>query len=899
MPPVNEVMKPDDREVSGAEERTQARAGSHGDAAGTGRTAWEVWAERELADADKRGAAVDAAAAALLLGASPIAAAVAARLNAGTKVPAGEVRALWEELQTLDRVAVELRTVRPSGDLTEAGLAELNRQYQARFQAVRDIYALAVGAVTDGSVKAAGAVAGSPAASPPGPSMREFFADNSIVIISIAGAFLLIVATLLFEIYGTTGFGGEVRFTGVLALNLSFGVAGYLCLGRSRLRLVGQTYLAIFALMAPLTVAAAWVFLTLESRGISREFALGVGGLGCSILYAVLALRLGSRGYAALSMVALAAGWTGLLGWANAGIWMGAWLTVLVFTYIAIAYPPARSPRQTRVFTELAEPFIHGAALVILYWALTEAASEWNLEFIPQPRPSYQLATTFGLLSVAYVLYAWRSRRSWMLWAAWTGASLAVLATVGPLGFGQRGYLVDLAVLAWAYAIGARWMRNRRLRAFVRCGAAVQAAIPILLSASPVGLPAIVLLATSGIGVLFAIELDEPAWLLLAAAVFSVDWFWLAKSLLPPPPNPTADTLILTYSPLPVLYALAGLGLRLTRGRRWAWPLYAAAGLVALGVAISATAQGDLTLAGRALIVYAGVAYVAAAVDRWWPGLLAAMFAAAASVILLLGAAASATYWYPLAMTALAVALYGAHLAWGESALARTHRFGAIAIVGLTAASSFAVPDFWQQASLGSIAALLALIVTAALVLADGRRYSRPLLDYAAPAIASLGGFWIARYLGVDNVQAYVALPGIVLMALGLTAPQDQRRPASLALCRAAIVVGAMGLMGASAFQSVTEDAAASYTTLWMVEAVLAMLVGIGARSRTLVLAGSAGLAFGALRALFLILESVQVYVVFGVIALLLLIAAGVLAATRDRLAAARTSVTRSWGDWK
>jgi hypothetical protein len=729
--------------------------------------------------------------------------------------------------------------------------------------------------------------------------MREFFADNSIVIISIAGAFLLIVATLLFEIYGTTGFGGEVRFTGVLALNLIFGAAGYLCLGRSRLRLVGQTYLAIFALMAPLTIAAAWVFLTLESRGISREFALGIGGLGCSILYAVLALRLGSRGYAALSMVALAAGWTGLLAWANAGIWMGAWLTALAFAYITIAYPPPGSPRQTRVFTELAEPFIHGAALLILCWTLTQAVSEWNLEFIPQSRPSFQLATTFGLLTVAYVLYAWRSGRRWMLWAAWTGASLAVLATVGPLGFGQRGYLVDLAVLAWAYAIGARWMRNPHLRAFVRCGAAVQAAIPVLLSASPDGLQAIVLLTTSGIGVLFALELVEPAWLLLAAAVFSVDWFWLAKSLLPPPPNPTADTLILTYSPLPVLYTLAGLGLRLTRGRRWSWPLYAAGGVVALGVAIGATAQGDLTLAGRALIVYAGVAYVAAALDRWWPGLLAAMFAAAASVLLLLGAAASATYWYPLAMTALAAALYGAHLAWGESALARTHRFGAIAIVGLTAASSFAVPDFWQQASPGSIAALLALIVTAALVLADGRRYGRPVLDYGAPAIASLGGFWIARYLGVDNTQAYVALPGIVLMALGLKAPQDQRRPASLAVCRAAIVVGALGLMGASAFQSVTEDAAASYTTLWVVEAVVAMLVGIGARSRTLVLAGSAGLAFGALRALFLILESVQVYVVFGAIALLLLIAAGVLAATRERLAAARTSVTRSWGDWK
>ena len=112
------------------------------------------------------------------------------------------------------------------------------------------------------------------------------------------------------------------------------------------------------------------------------------------------------------------------------------------------------------------------------------------------------------------------------------------------------------------------------------------------------------------------------------------------------------------------------------------------------------------------------------------------------------------------------------------------------------------------------------------------------------------------------------------------------------------IVAGGAVLLGASAYQSVTEDAAAFYTVLWVVESVAALLVGIGTRSRTLVLVGAAGLASGSLRALFLILESVQVYVVFGAIALLLLAGAGVLAATRDRLSAARTSVRSSWDQW-
>jgi hypothetical protein len=485
-----------------------------------------------------------------------------------------------------------------------------------------------------------------------------------------------------------------------------------------------------------------------------------------------------------------------------------------------------------------------------------------------------------------------------MLWVVWLGASLTVLAANDPLGFGQRGYVVEFVILAWVYALGARWTPGRPLQAFVRIGAAVQAAIPVLMSASPDGLQAIALFAAAGVGLFFAIERGQPAWLLLAAGIFSFDWFWLAKWLLPPPQHPTADTLILTYSPLPAVYGLIGLALRLTRRRLWSWPLYAAGALVAVVVAVSAAGQQDPALAGRALIVYAGLAYVAAALDRWWPGVVAALLAATAAVLLLLAAAAAATYWYPLAMTAVAILIYGTHGAWGKSDLARMHRYCGLAIVVLTAASSFTVPDFRLKSTFGPVAALAPLIGTAALVLLDGRLYKRPLLDYGAAVAASLSGFWIARYFSIHNIQAYVVLPGAVLIAAGLIAPQDTRSPASLILCRISIVGGAVALMGASAFQSVSESAAATYTTLLVVEAVVLLLIGIATRSRTLVLAAGAGLAFGALRAIFLILESVQVYVVFGVIAILLLVTAGVLAAMRDRLAIARTVVARSWEEW-
>jgi hypothetical protein len=111
------------------------------------------------------------------------------------------------------------------------------------------------------------------------------------------------------------------------------------------------------------------------------------------------------------------------------------------------------------------------------------------------------------------------------------------------------------------------------------------------------------------------------------------------------------------------------------------------------------------------------------------------------------------------------------------------------------------------------------------------------------------------------------------------------------------VAAGGTILAGASAYMSFADDHA-FYTVVLVLEALAGLGLGIGARSRTLVLVGAAALALGALRALFLILESVQVYVVFGAIAMLLLVGAGVLAAVRDRLSAARSAVAQSWASW-
>jgi len=75
------------------------------------------------------------------------------------------------------------------------------------------------------------------------------------------------------------------------------------------------------------------------------------------------------------------------------------------------------------------------------------------------------------------------------------------------------------------------------------------------------------------------------------------------------------------------------------------------------------------------------------------------------------------------------------------------------------------------------------------------------------------------------------------------------------------------------------------------------MVIGIGTRSRALVIAAGAGAGLVAVRAVFLLVQhGVALFIVFGVVALLLLAAGAALAVLRDRL---RTSTPlSSWTDW-
>jgi hypothetical protein len=191
-----------------------------------------------------------------------------------------------------------------------------------------------------------------------------------------------------------------------------------------------------------------------------------------------------------------------------------------------------------------------------------------------------------------------------------------------------------------------------------------------------------------------------------------------------------------------------------------------------------------------------------------------------------------------------------------------------------TAVACFAFPDFSATGNSAAFAALAAAWALALMLAVDARLHSMPAFDYVAVITASIGTYWIARYLGADNPQWYVAAPGLALVGCGLMLQVDRRfetPPSSAA--NTAIAFGAAALLGTTAVQTLDSTLSVGlYIGILLVESIAALLV--------------------------ILIQEVPLFIVFGLVAILLLGGAAALAVLRARFADARTAMARSWHDW-
>jgi hypothetical protein len=878
--------------------------------------AWLEWANRELKGSKAR---IEAAAAAAVDAAVVTrdidAAQQAARLAVITPATARSA-AVAAQVAHADYVAAELsgfQATYPGRSLTVADAIAWYRRRRIALGGAPEVpEGSATSAATAGLPWAnvpvsAPAAPATPTAAPAAPM---FSGDQGVLILSYIGAFLLIVAILLFEVYGLGGINGPTQFVLVLLLNLFFGGVGWACLRQPRLRVVGTTYVGIFALTTPLVLVAAYEFLFLKQYGISADAALFVGGVYCCALYGLLATRLGSGGYAWLSLASLPFAAYGAVAAAGFRDWSGLAFTLAAMVYVYLGRAGSdRVDSRGSVFRAPAEVLAHVVSALAILTSLSFAGRE----LAGEPSAGSQdlvapyLPLTFAALSLLYSAYA-RERRGgagWMLAAA--GVTLTMLSGVVTFRGDSTAAALALLALALAYAAGASQAPDRSLASFLRAGAAIQALACAVFPVHPDPLQAVLLLAASTVGVFLTVDSGEPLWLLLAGSLFAVAWFWVLRVVISLPEKATPSTLALGYSPLPPFFlAIAAVGRRAApESRVWKWlgPMELMAAVIAGGVLLAAASDGNLLLVGWLLIAYGAIAYAGATIQR--ERLLApfAIGAVAAGVFFLMLHIDTATWVYPLVFSLGGAAVWAAHLAWADAEggagveWCDAHRFTGIGLAIVTAVAAAGVPDFLVTGSPGSLTSLAAFAVLSALLWTDGRLYHVPLLEPASVFVGSLGLDWLARFAGAGNPQYYVLAPGLALLATGVV--MKRRHPDQLTLARGTMAAGAVLLFGTTWLQALGDLRTDSlYTALLVAEGAVATGVGISLRDRVIVVAGATAVALAALRAFFQVLQEVPLSLIFGAIALLILAVAAALALARDQLREAGGSAGDLWREW-
>jgi hypothetical protein len=838
---------------------------------------WRRWARATVGEADTELAA-GTALRALRAGAGPTAAAAAGRSASGRANPA-ELEELRRARAEIESALQVLASARVEGELTPEALTALKAQLSARREALGPP---APGTAAPATVPPPAAIATRPRQF----SSREFLADHSIQLLAYSGAFLAAVAVLLFDLSGSS----SGRFYAVAALNLAFAMGGWVAFRRPELRVLAQSYLALAALLLPLTGLAAYIFLDLGPLGVSVSLGVAAAAAACALAYAALAFSLRSRLYAALSVTALPVSVAAALVWAGREEWAGVGVAALAPVLVVAAERSRRGLRTYALSAEVATYLVGGAGLI---WSSSDIALDdhWHL--------TAALACTLLAGTLRVVLpRSWNLPLPSALPAVMVPALLLSLARDLSLSQAQGRVLTTLLALL---AIGAAWPRrpplDARNRAFLQALAAILLISAAILVDERAPLQAALLCAITAVGVVLALSSGRSASLFLPAVTFALAWYWLAKSLVPAPASPSSTDLARVYGPLAVLMLGAGLVARWVRGRSWAWPLYASAAAVAVGVVFLSLTDAAWTLAGLWLLLYAALTYGIGMLEGWWWAVTAALLGAAGGVAALLTGVHAPAWEYLVALSLSGLLSYGAMLVSSRidrlRAAQKFQLWVARGEVLAAAAGGLALGNSTEEIAAGSFSVLLA----SALLGAEWWLTRELLAEYLAPVTLSLLGVFASRAAHLGDPQWYVAVPAVVLTWTGVRLSNDGRVSRRLAWGRGVTAAGALLLFGTTGIEAANGPEAPHVAWL-AVEAAIGLAAAIAARSRSLMTCAALALATAAVLAAFLLAEATSLALVFGLVAGSLLVVATVLALLRSRLTGAGALARGSWDRW-
>ena len=334
-----------------------------------------------------------------------------------------------EELRHLTWAIADMSRLESSGHLGNEGRLLLQRY--------RDWYAWLSSPVPAAAPPPPPA-AGASAPPSPGIDLRRLIGTHGVLLLSWAGALLLISATVLFLAYGPEGIHGGGRAAAVLGLNAVLAAIAVVCHRRAALRLVAETYLALTALTLPLSLAALYGYVLRDQTGMTAPAALALGGALCAVVYERIASLLRSEGYATLSLamattaavnapIALGLGSRALP--ATAAIALAGWLLAG-----RSGSPFARPGRVLAIAATVGGP-----------WAALAVASHQAAATTPR---ELFLPVTFAAVAAVSLHWALRRGSAAMGWASVLLASATPLAVAWCLGAGGGALDLTLALTA-------------------------------------------------------------------------------------------------------------------------------------------------------------------------------------------------------------------------------------------------------------------------------------------------------------------------------------------------------------------------------------------------------------------------------------------------------------------
>ncbi|MBA3825844.1 MAG: zinc ribbon domain-containing protein, partial [Ktedonobacterales bacterium] len=473
-----------------------------------------------------------------------------------------------------------------------------------------------------------------PPLTPPGPafSWSAFIADQAIAILAYLGGFLLLIATLSFEV--GPGLDNSVKLAVITAAYVLFGALGGTFRRSDRLRTVGGAYLGVFALMTPL-VALAYYLFALRGLGLSPAGMVCIGAAYATVVYLVLAWRTNFMTYAYLGWLGLAVTLQALIPWLQApSEWAG-----LALVGAALALHAPLRLRWPRVLTEPARTtgIVTSTLAVLLTEYLFLSSYTIGAAFLAFAPVAVALATV-GLVPLA-VLWGIEQRTAqttdapalvidFLDWSVAAAIPQAIIALAQWGGLDHVGTAYLLAVLGLAEFAGVVVIgRQNRNRVGLRFGMEALALIlttggvfAVLLDGDPNWPVVVTLLAAGAVSLGIALVEAAPWWTLLAGFFTSFAYHSAVLGVLTQSAGAHPDRLgaLLVFAVSEATFALALWGVALAlgwagRAKGYAGPLY----VVSLGNALYVTAlvfvtpnpyQGHATLM---LTLFAAAALVA------------------------------------------------------------------------------------------------------------------------------------------------------------------------------------------------------------------------------------------------------------------------------------------------